>query len=474
MKTGLVRWEWHSLDHIKAAESEVEVPSGKTPWDYFHINSIDRQSNGNLLISARSTWAGYQLQAGTGLVLWRLGGNHSSFKMGPGTEMAWQHDGRMLDDGTLTFFDDGSNPPIHKQSRGLKIAIDPRAKTARLVKSWVHPDPPMLAASQGNMQTLSDGSVLIGYGGVPQISQFSADGSLLFDAHQPYDMSFYRAFRFPWSARPATPPAILASANDTGEETIVHASWNGATGVASWRVLAGESKQSLAARATMPAAAFENSITLPHKYKFAAVEALDGAGHCSADLAPSSVIGFYAALDRGRWQARCLVARLATCDRVWSSSSRPASWCWCRGSTSWSRSSISRRRPTAQGCSPARRRALAWRSVAFSSWAGLRSSHGGWGAHPSNPLSASTPSRRAPVSAEATAAPRAPETRRNRRHLAPRLGLLLAVCCAAQFMVILDLSIVNVALPSIQSDLDFSRRGCSGSSTPTRSRSPAS
>ncbi len=296
MKTGLVRWEWHSLDHVKAAESEVEVPSSTAPWDYFHINSIDRQTGGNLLISARSTWAGYQLQAGTGLILWRLGGNHSSFKMGPGTEMAWQHDGRVLADGTLTFFDDGSNPPIHKQSRGLKIAIDLRTKTARLVKAWVHPDPPMLAASQGNMQTLPDGSVLIGYGGVPQISQFAADGSLLFDAHQPYDMSFYRAFRFPWSARPAAPPAILASANDTGEETIVNASWNGATGVASWRVLAGSSPQSLSPAATMPSAAFESSVTLPHKYKYAAVEALDGAGRTLGRSAPSRVIGFYAAL----------------------------------------------------------------------------------------------------------------------------------------------------------------------------------
>ncbi len=38
----------------------------------------------------------------------------------------------------------------------------------------------------------------------------------------------------------------------------------------------------------------------------------------------------------------------------------------------------------------------------------------------------------------------------------PRQGWLLAVCCVAQFMVILDLSIVNVALPSIQSSLNFS------------------
>ena len=35
-------------------------------------------------------------------------------------------------------------------------------------------------------------------------------------------------------------------------------------------------------------------------------------------------------------------------------------------------------------------------------------------------------------------------------------GVLLGVCCVAQFMVILDLSIVNVALPSIQSSLKFS------------------
>src|SRR5918912_4516455 len=40
--------------------------------------------------------------------------------------------------------------------------------------------------------------------------------------------------------------------------------------------------------------------------------------------------------------------------------------------------------------------------------------------------------------------------------LGSREAMLLTVCCVAQFMVILDLSIVNVALPSIQSNLDFS------------------
>jgi hypothetical protein len=278
MKTGLVRWEWHSLDHIGASESEVQAPTGATLWDYFHLNSIDLEPDGNILISARSTWAGYQLEGGTGKVLWRLGGNRSSFKMGPGTSMAWQHDGRVLPDGELTFFDDGSNPPIHHESRAVRIALDFKTHEAHLAFVYEHTNPQLLAASQGNAQTLADGNTLVGYGGVPAISEYAKGGSLLFDAHQPFEMSFYRAFRFPWSGRPLSPPAVLAGLNDTGEETIVHASWNGATEVASWRVLAGKSPGALASRATIPASDFESSTTLPEKYAYAAVQALDSAG----------------------------------------------------------------------------------------------------------------------------------------------------------------------------------------------------
>ena len=158
-----------------------------------------------------------------------------------------------MPNGELTFFDDGSNPPIHHQSRAVRIRLDFKTHEAHLAAVYTHPDPPLLAASQGNMQTLADGNTLVGYGGVPAISEFAKDGSLLFDAHQPFDMSFYRAFRFPWSGRPLSPPAVLASLNDTGEETIVHASWNGATEVASWRVLAGKQRGSLAAQATIRA-----------------------------------------------------------------------------------------------------------------------------------------------------------------------------------------------------------------------------
>ncbi len=296
MKTGLVRWEWHSLDHIGADESEVEAPNGRSPWDYFHINSIDPQPDGDLLISARSTWAGYLLQSGSGKILWRLGGNKSSFKMGPGTKVAWQHDARLAADGEITFFDDGANPPIHSQSRGLRIKLDLKTRQARLLKAYVHADPPLLAASQGNMQTLANGNALVGYGGVPAISEYARDGSLVFDAHQPFDMSFYRAFRFPWSARPSTPPTVLASLNDTEEETIVHASWNGATDVSSWRVLAGEQPGSVKAQAVIPISGFESSVTLPSKHSYVAVQALDAAGDVLGTSKTNAVIGYYTSL----------------------------------------------------------------------------------------------------------------------------------------------------------------------------------
>jgi hypothetical protein len=302
VRTGLVRWEWHSLDHVAVSESETAAPKTSAPWDWFHINSIDVEPGGapsgsappggDLLISARSTWAAYQLEGSSGNVLWRLGGNHSSFAMGPGTKTAWQHDARLLPGGDVTMFDDGSNPPVHPQSRGVRIALDFRRRTARLAAAYVHPSPPLLAASQGNMQTLPDGNAVINYGGIPAISEFAPGGSLLFDAHLSFDMSTYRAFRFPWRAQPAPPPAAVAALNNTGEQTIVRASWNGATDVASWRALAGAAPRALTPVASFPDSDFESAAILTKRYGYVAVQALDARGRVLG-TSPATRVGSY-------------------------------------------------------------------------------------------------------------------------------------------------------------------------------------
>jgi hypothetical protein len=297
VRTGLVRWEWHSLDHVSVAQSRTEPPKGAAPWDWFHLNSIDVEPGGDLLISARSTWAAYQLEHGSGKVLWQLGGTGSSFRMGPGTQTAWQHDARLLPNGEVTLFDDGSNPPVHRESRGVRIALDLARHEARLSASYSHSPTPLLAASQGNMQTLPDGNVVLEYGAVPQLTEFAPDGAILFDAHLPLDMSAYRGFRFRWSAQPTQRPAVAASLNNTGEETIVRMSWNGATDAVAWRVLAGAQPGALTAQTTVPSSGFETGAILPAKWAYVSVQALGANGRVLEASAPAAVTSYGASLE---------------------------------------------------------------------------------------------------------------------------------------------------------------------------------
>ncbi len=278
VKTGLVRYEWHSLDHVALSESYASArhSSQLTPFDYFHINSIDLQPEGDLLIDARNTWAAYDVAARTGKVRWRLAGKRSSFAIAPTVRPAWQHDARRQSDGTITFFDNGASPSVHTQSRAIQLALDMQSMSAKLVRAVTHPAP-LVAGSQGNLQTLAGGNWLVGWGEVPYVSEFAASGQLLFDAHLPAGYESYRAYRLPWVGRPGGRPALVAAATQGRE--VLYASWNGATAVASWRVLAGPSPSALAPLMSAVRAGFESAIALPAgTARYAAVQALDASG----------------------------------------------------------------------------------------------------------------------------------------------------------------------------------------------------
>src|SRR5205807_2439323 len=164
---------------------------------------IDEEQDGSLLVSARNTWTIYRIDPRTGQVGWRLGGKHSSFKLAAGAATAWQHDPRLLPDGSISIFDNGSSPTVHKQSRGVVLAPGPGGAIA-LRGQLTHPSP-ILTESQGNMQALGNGDWFVGWGQVAYFSEFSPAGQLLFDAHFPAHVESYRGFRFAWDAQPAQP-----------------------------------------------------------------------------------------------------------------------------------------------------------------------------------------------------------------------------------------------------------------------------
>ena len=108
IRTGRVLFQWNSEDHVPFSQSEQPLPaSPSTPWDWFHINAVHLDTDGNLLIDARDTWTTYKVNRFTGQIIWQLGGKDSSFRLqaAPGQSLddageifAWQHDPEALGD----------------------------------------------------------------------------------------------------------------------------------------------------------------------------------------------------------------------------------------------------------------------------------------------------------------------------------------------------------------------------------------
>ncbi len=270
LASGRVLLEWHSLDRIPLEESYAPVEAN---WDFFHINSIDVDGDGNLLISSRSTHTVYKLDR-SGAILWRLGGKSSDFEMTAGSNFAWQHDARRQPDGTLSLLDNGATPAVEKLSRGLILDVDEQAMTATLLRQYTHPK--ILSGSQGNVQLLGNGNVFVGWGEVPHVSEFDYSGRMLFDAVLGEKYQSYRAFRLPWTGLPAEAPAIAVA--EHGRQQTVYASWNGATEVRTWQLLAGGPTGDLEPVASTRSVGFESALHTASTGPHFAVQALDGSG----------------------------------------------------------------------------------------------------------------------------------------------------------------------------------------------------
>lgn len=284
VRTGLVVWEWHGLGHIPLKDSYA-TPATSAYFDAFHVNAIQPLSGNRLLVSARDTSAVYEINRASGHIVWTLGGRASSFAMATGARFWFQHDATLLPGNRVSLFDDEAGPPIFgPYSRGLVLGLDMRRHTARVLGQYHRPGHNTPAQSEGSVQILPNANVFVGFGATPFFSEFSAGGSLLFDASLPKDDGSYRAFSFPWKATPRTHPAIAVKTTSAGH-VAVYASWNGASTVARWQVLAGGKPV-----ASAPDRNFETRIAVASNARGFEVRALNPAGKVlarSSEVHPS-------------------------------------------------------------------------------------------------------------------------------------------------------------------------------------------
>lgn len=253
IKTGRVLFQWNSLDHISPAESYMPrnlnqiIGNGETentPWDYFHINSIDKNPAGDYLVSARHTNRIYKISGKDGSVMWTLGGNQPTIHQA-NYNFSAQHDARFREENdtttVLSLFDNASNWYTNTSliSSGMVVSIDHETNSSNLIRSYSAPGNAPLSWSQGNMQILPNKNVFIGWGNVPSISEHLEDGTPVFFASVADSVSMnYRWHKSNWTGEPADPPSLRAYSVSPDSGTTFWMSWNGATEVDHWNIYA--------------------------------------------------------------------------------------------------------------------------------------------------------------------------------------------------------------------------------------------
>ncbi|PYH46281.1 arylsulfotransferase family protein [Aspergillus saccharolyticus JOP 1030-1] len=317
IETGRLLFEWRASEHFAFADvvrgREGNGESEDNPWDFFHINSVDKDRQGNFLVSARYANCLTYIDGRTGEILWRLGGKRNDFvdispsvaaaaaastergteAIGPATNFTWQHHARFRDNDTaITLFDNASRgvgaPAL--PSRGLYLDLDQTRRTVSLRHEYrTTPDNPLSSQSQGSLQLLDNGNVLVGYGWNAAWTEFSRAGEPLCRVHFGPEREFglgnilsYRVFKHPWHGRPTTRPDFEVYRYRAA------VSWNGATEVARWGLEGangngGDGGHDVFERiVNVSKAGFETAISIPEDavaYRFLRVVALNATGH---------------------------------------------------------------------------------------------------------------------------------------------------------------------------------------------------
>jgi hypothetical protein len=287
LRTGQLLYTWDPLVHIPLSDSYTKPSPMGTPWDAYHLNSL-QLGHGTFLAGFRSAWAGYLINIRTQATQWILGGKRSSFSFGPGAAFSWQHNIQLYPQGIVSLFDNeccaitgvkngaAQFAPANGPARGLVLRLDMSKHTATLVSQYTR-GADFHVAFTGSLQLLPSGQVVIGWGSQPFFSEYTKAGQTALDAEWPgADLSYRADVTQSWVGTPFYPPS--GAVRTKHGKTTVYASWNGSTEVQAWQVLAGSSAKHLKVVAGAPRAGFETVIHLKRGYRAYKVRALDGKG----------------------------------------------------------------------------------------------------------------------------------------------------------------------------------------------------
>jgi hypothetical protein len=249
LSTGILLFQWRASEHYAVTDSYRDIGDdgvwGKA-FDFFHINSIDKDDKGNYLVSSRYMHTVTYISADTGQIVWVLGGKRNMFtdlSNGKATNFAYQHDARWNQDfTTVSLFDnsiDDAHTDIAPYTRGIRIKVDQEQMTAELLVEYINPHQ-IKSVSQGSLQILSNGNVFMGYGNSAAFTEYASNGTVLCDVHFGPENGFgggsvqsYRAHKSEWHGWPTSPPSVTILQNAIGDWNL-YVSWNGATEVSAW------------------------------------------------------------------------------------------------------------------------------------------------------------------------------------------------------------------------------------------------
>ncbi|KAJ6611292.1 ASST-domain-containing protein [Mycena sp. CBHHK59/15] len=301
ISTGALLFNWSTLDHIPLNESylvpttQFEGSKEADPWDAVHVNSIDKDDDGNYLISGRHTQTLYKINP-QGEIVWRLGGKRSDFTaLDNESDFHWQHHVRWRTTGSqISVFDDAAaalaindtltvvvSEPV---ASGKYLNVDQTAMTVSLDKKFL-PSPIMsYSEAEGSVEPYGN-NVLIGYGSNPwvQAADFQSTEVIFSAVIGPNNASLwqgginnYRVFQtstLQFTGHPAQPPNVSVVGDD------VYVSWNGATHVVSYDLLTGADASNVSTKVTnVPKSGFETKIRAAGSEAFVSVAALAANG----------------------------------------------------------------------------------------------------------------------------------------------------------------------------------------------------